>query len=241
MGSPTLLIVEDDPTSLNILVEYFKKNHYEVLTATRGDEVEGILANSAIDIVLLDTNLPGKDGLSIMRDIRSMRSLGIIIVTAAADDIDKVIGLELGADDYVTKPYNLRELGARVKNLLYRIRLQSGSASARGEGEASKQINFQGWMLDKQKHCLKSPADEVITLTEGEFQVLWILIDNAGVVTDREHIMKKMRQRSWTYSDRSIDVLVGRVRKKLRDDVEMPTFIRTIHGTGYMFIGELEA
>lgn len=239
MAAPKLLIVEDEPASLNMLVSYFEKNHYEVLTATRGDEVESVLSESVVDVVLLDVNLPGKDGLTVMREVRGNQKMGIILVTGASDEIDKIIGLELGADDYVTKPYNLRELGARVKNLLQRLS-QKDAVSTEETKESDKLIKFQGWVLDRQKHFLRAPDDTIIKLTEGEFQVLWILIENAGVVTDRDHIMKAMKQRSWSYSDRSIDVLVGRVRKKLEDDADLPSFIRTIHGAGYMFIGEIQ-
>ncbi len=234
--TPRILIVEDEVASLNLLASYFEKENYVVHKAGCGDEAEKLLKRHTVDVILLDINLPGKDGLALTREIRAQSDVGIVLVTHKDDDIDRIVGLELGADDYVTKPYNIRELFARVKNLLSRVKANplAGPAGLK----TAKAVSFDHWTLHIGRRHLCSP-DEQIQLTEGEFKLLYTLINHAGTVLSRDQIMNRMERREWFPTDRTIDVMIARIRKKLGDDREQPKYINTAHGTGYVFIAEV--
>ena len=178
---------------------------------------------------MVDINLPGKDGLTLTREIRSRSDVGIILVTGKDEQIDRIVGLESGADDYVTKPFDPRELLSRVKNLLWRLRAQQK------QKEQGTQRHFANWTLNLNKRELTTPAEATQTLSAGEFHLLLALIDNAGEVLNRDQLMNKIRNREWYPDDRYIDVLVGQVRRKFRAHDPDTTFISTIHGTGYLF------
>jgi len=234
--TPRILIVEDEVASLNLLASYFEKENYLVYKAGCGDEAEKLLKRHTVDVILLDINLPGKDGLALTREIRAQSDVGIVLVTHKDDDIDRIVGLELGADDYVTKPYNIRELFARVKNLLSRVKANplAGPASLK----TAKAVSFDRWTLHIGRRHLCS-EEEQIQLTEGEFKLLYTLINHAGTVLSRDQIMNRMERREWFPTDRTIDVMIARIRKKLGDDREQPKYINTAHGTGYVFIAEV--
>lgn len=234
---PRILIVEDEVASLNLLASYFEGENYVVHKAKDGDVAEKILAKNTIDVVLLDIKLPGKDGLALTREIRSKSSVGIILVTHKSDDIDRIVGLELGADDYVTKPYNTRELFARVKNLLQRVKANP-MTGASGLNK-SQTITFGDWTLHMGRRLLTLEDGSSIKLTEGEFKLLTTLIDHAGTVLSRDQIMSSMQRREWFPTDRTIDVMITRIRKKLGDSRDDPKYINTAHGTGYIFVAEV--
>jgi len=232
-----ILIIEDDFASRSLLVSYFEKEGYRISEAEQADDLPGRVARDGVDLVLLDINLPGKDGLTLTRELRASSTAGIILVTSKGDEIDRIVGLELGADDYVTKPFNPRELLVRVKNLLWRVR---GSGQSAGSTSRDSQcLHFEGWALDVNKRQLAGPDGQIERLPEGEFKLLQALIGHAGQVLSRDFLMDAIHDREWTPNDRSIDVLIGRLRRKLGDNPSNPQLILTAHGAGYVFAGSL--
>jgi len=229
-----ILIVEDDFASRSLLASYLEQAGYQVSETAQGDDLAQRVHNEQIDLVLLDINLPGKDGLTLTRELRAVSKVGIILVTSSGDEIDRIVGLELGADDYVTKPFNPRELLVRAKNLLWRV--QDGQ----NNNSDPALWQFEGWQLDASKRLLSSPAQQLERLPEGEFKLLQALINAAGTVLSRDQLMDAIHDREWTPNDRSVDVLIGRLRRKLQDNPADPHFILTAHGAGYMFAGELD-
>ncbi|MBY4676631.1 two-component system response regulator TorR [Marinobacterium arenosum] len=234
--SSHILIVEDDFASRSLLTSYFEKEGYRVSETEQADELVEKVEREQINLVLLDINLPGKDGLTLTRELRAVSKVGIILVTSKDDDIDRIVGLELGADDYVTKPFNPRELLVRAKNLLWRV--QDGRQPATVSQPNS--WRFEGWLLDGSKRLLIAPDQQSDRLPEGEFKLLSALIGHPGQVLSRDQLMDAIHDREWTPNDRSVDVLIGRLRRKLRDNPADPHFILTAHGAGYMFAGMLE-
>lgn len=230
-----ILIVEDEPIVRTNLVVQFEEEGYKVTAVDNGNDVLDLVEQHQPDLVLLDINLPGKDGLTLTRELRSRsQDVGIILVTAKQDEVDRIVGLEIGADDYVTKPFNARELLTRSKNLLRRVQTQHGSKST--------QLirRFAGWQLDQNRRLLTAPGGEPIRLPKGEFQLLNALLDNAGQILSRDQLMYSVRNRDWSPNDRYIDVLIGQVRRRLSDAGAEQEFISTVHGSGYLFTAELE-
>lgn len=230
-----ILIVEDDFASRSLLVSYLEQAGYRVSETAQADDLVTRVEQEQINLVLLDINLPGKDGLTLTRELRAVSKVGIILVTSSGDEIDRIVGLELGADDYVTKPFNPRELLVRAKNLLWRV--QDGRCANQA---AQAYWRFEGWCLDGSKRLLIAPDEQHERLPEGEFKLLQALISAAGNVLSRDQLMDAIHDREWTPNDRSVDVLIGRLRRKLRDNPADPHFILTAHGAGYMFAGELD-
>ena len=233
----SVLIVEDEPASLNLLASYFMAEDYIVYKASSSDKAEKIFAKNKIDIVLMDIKIPGRTGLELTREFRSQSNVGIILVTKKDEDIDKIVGLEIGADDYVTKPYNPRELTIRARNLIERLKNRFNNE--REISYAQKEIGFGNWRLHIGKRLLRNTANVETRLTEGEFQLLSVLIQNKGEALNRDQLMNNMKHRDWYPTDRTIDVMIARVRKKLGDDRSNPKYISTAHGTGYIFIADV--
>ena len=228
-NAENLLIIEDEPITRAQLAAHFEKEGYKVFARESADDVETLISDEGIDICLIDINLPGKDGLVLTRELRTHSDIGIILVTGKGEQIDRIIGLESGADDYVTKPFDPRELLSRVRSLLWRVKAQE-----RQKDKGLKR-NFEGWTLDLNKRQLVTPENELQPLSAGEFHLLLALIESAGEVLTRDELMNKIRNREWYPDDRYIDVLVGQVRRKFRQFAPDTTFISTIHGTGYLF------
>jgi len=228
-----ILVVEDEPITREQLVSYFAEEGFKVSSAGTGDEVLPIVQNSDVTLVLLDIKLPGKDGLTLTREIRGQSDLGIILVTSKQEQIDKILGLESGADDYVTKPFDPRELLSRARNLLRRVHVQ------RQQRRRNHVRHFDGWTLDLNKRELTSPDGTQETLSAGEYQLLLAFMERAGEVMNRDQLMNRIRNREWFPDDRYIDVLVGQLRKKLGERAANARFITTIHGTGYLFTPEV--
>ncbi|HRP98411.1 MAG TPA: two-component system response regulator TorR [Rhodocyclaceae bacterium] len=235
--SPHIMIIEDDLASRSLLASYFEKEGYHVSESEKADDLTQRVERDEIDLILLDINLPGKDGLTLTRELRAASKVGIILVTAKGDEIDRIVGLELGADDYVTKPFNPRELLVRAKNLLWRV---ADSRTAEQHASEHASWRFEGWRLDAHKRQLTGPQGQYERLPQGEFKLLQALITHAGQVLSRDQLMDAIHDREWTPNDRSIDVLVGRLRRKLNDNPATPHFILTAHGAGYIFAGELD-
>jgi len=235
--APSVLIVEDEVASLKLLSGYLEAENYEVFTATNSDDAEKVFKNKAIDVVLLDIRIPGKNGLALTRELRSSSNVGIILVTQKKDDIDKIVGLEMGADDYITKPYNPRELLVRVRNLLSRLKATSTQGSQ--QFVQAKAASFGEWSLNLGRRTLQGKSEESCQLTEGEFKLLTVLLQSPGTVMNRDQIMNRMERRDWFPSDRTVDVLIARLRKKLNDNRKNPLYIDTARGTGYVFIADI--
>ncbi|MBW7861049.1 MAG: two-component system response regulator TorR [Rhodocyclaceae bacterium] len=233
-----ILIVEDDVASRTLLVSYFRKEGYRISESGRADDLVQRVEREQIDLILLDINLPGKDGLTLTRELRAASRVGIILVTSKGDEIDRIVGLELGADDYVTKPFNPRELLVRAKNLLWRV---ADSRVAGQQTAANGVWRFNGWTLDSHRRHLTGPIGQFERLPQGEYKLLHALITRPGQVLSRDQLMDAIHDREWTPNDRSIDVLVGRLRRKLDDDPSAPELILTAHGAGYLFAGVVEA
>lgn len=225
---PKILLVEDDLGLQQLTKDYLEHNGLEVDVLSRGDKVFSYLENSAADLMILDIMLPGKDGFSVCRQVRDKFSLPILMLTAKGEDFDQVIGLELGADDYVVKPAEPRVLLARVNALL-----------RRGQPviKAAEEIQFGDLVIDKTSRIVKLNENEIV-LTSHEFELLWLLASNAGEVLSREHVHQHMIGRQYDGLDRTVDVRVSRIRKKLGDNSDKPYRIKTVWGQGYLFVSD---
>lgn len=237
---PRVLIVDDDPVIREMLMAYLQRDGYEVLCAETAEEAEAVLEQQTPDLLMLDIRLPGKDGMTLTRELRARSEIGIILITGNDDAVDRIVGLEMGADDYVVKPFNPRELVSRAKNLVRRVRHAQSVASDVASAADSRQTKyFGGWSLDIDRRRLIDAEGHENLLTHGEFQLLSALLRSAGQTLSRDQLMDQVRNREWLPNDRSIDVLVGRLRRKLRDDPADPQLIITIHGAGYLFSSEI--
>lgn len=227
-----ILVVDDDPVTRSLLTGYLVNEGYVVNEAGSVETARERLASGEVDAVLLDIRLPGVDGLTLTRELRARSEIGIILVTGSKmDEVDRIVGLELGADDYVTKPFNPREILARIKNLLRRV------AHARAVGAAQADpLEFEGWRLEPAGHRLFTPQSDEVSLTYGEFRLLHALMRHCGRVLSRDRLMDLLHGRDWAPSDRTVDVLIGRIRRKLQDDPANPRFILAVRGVGYQFI-----
>ena len=228
-----ILIVEDEPITREQLVSYFEDEGFRVSSTGSGDEVQKIVEGTDVVLVLLDIKLPGKDGLTLTREIRTGSDIGIILVTSKQEQIDRILGLESGADDYVTKPFDPRELLSRARNLIRRVQIQQS------QRKRNHIRSFDGWTLDLNKRELISPSEEAVQLSAGEYQLLLAFMEQAGEVMNRDQLMNRIRNREWFPDDRYIDVLVGQLRKKLGEKAANAKIIATIHGTGYLFTPEV--
>ena len=229
-----VLIVEDDEVARTKLAGYLETVGHRVSEAVDGRGLRHVMVSDPVDLVLLDINLPGEDGLDLTRFIRAHSDVGIILVTGRTDDVDRILGLEIGADDYITKPFNPRELLARVKTLLRRT-----TASAAAASETRRSWTFSGWRFDTRLRRLASPTGEKVPLTRAEFELLSALIAHPGAVLPRERLLGCITHRSWDPGDRTVDVLVRRLRQKLEVDPQSPELIITVHGEGYMFAADV--
>ncbi|MNX58322.1 Aerobic respiration control protein ArcA [compost metagenome] len=237
--TPRVLIVDDDPLIRDLLHAYLSQEGYDVHCAATAELAETFLASQTVDLVMLDIRLPGKDGLTLTRELRVRSEVGIILITGRNDEIDRIVGLECGADDYVIKPLNPRELVSRAKNLIRRVRHAQTPAPAVVAAKPVKQ--FADWALDTDRRRLIDPSGSETLLTHGEYQLLSVFLRNSGHTLSRDQLMDQIRNREWVPNDRSIDVLVGRLRRKLHDDPAEPQLIITIHGAGYLFTASLAA
>lgn len=229
---PHLLVVEDEEDIVALIERYFGNNGFRVTAANDGDAMREVLARQAVDVVLLDLGLPREDGLELCRYLRSNWHGAIVMVTGRGDSVDRVVGLELGADDYVTKPFELRELLARVRSVLRRVK------SAPPEAKPGMSIEFSGFVLDLRRRALADPAGTDVALTTGEFDLLKVLVEHADRVLTRDQIMGYLHGRDAGPFDRSIDVQVGRLRRKLETDPSQPQLIKSIRGSGYMLASQ---
>lgn len=222
-----VVVVDDDSVTRAKLSGYMEAAGHRVSEVGDGKEMFALLERDEADLILLDVNLPGEDGLDLARHLRERSSVGIILVTGRADDIDIIVGLEMGADDYVTKPFNPRELLARVKALLRRM------DTTRGIDQPVKR--FAGFSFDTRTRQLRGVDGRVLSLTRAEFELLSTFVTYPGEVMSRDRLLARITHRTWDPSDRTIDVLVRRLRQKIESDPRHPEMIVTAHGEGYVF------
>ena len=231
-----ILVVDDDQRLRDLLVKYLSGEGYDVKAVPDARGMDKQLGRERYDLLVLDLMLPGEDGLTLARSLREESGVGIIILTGRGETVDRIIGLEMGADDYLPKPFHLRELLARVKAVHRRASTRTADRQAAPRSRA----RFAGWNLDLASRELLSPAGEEVRLTTGEFDLLTAFVNNANQVLTRDRLLDIARNREAGPFDRTIDVQVGRLRRKLEDDPQKPTMIKTVRGSGYIFTPTVE-
>ena len=232
-----VLIVDDDRAVRDMLVEYLTTHGYEVVQADGGAAMRTELERGVPEVVLLDIGLPGEDGLSLARYLRERYDLGIIMVTGAGEVVDRIVGLEMGADDYVAKPFDPRELRARLKSVMRRVQTRTApAASGVPAGAPEARIPVGRRLLDLRSHQLFERDGTAVPLTTMEFELLKAFAEHPNQVLSRDRLLTLTRNREWEPFDRSIDIRIARLRRKIEDDPENPKVIRTMRGAGYMFV-----
>jgi DNA-binding response OmpR family regulator len=237
-----VLSVDDDHDLQVVIRHYLEAEGYQILTAANGAEMLDKLATAAPDIILLDLILPDNDGFSLLTQIRSKSKAAVIVVSGKDETADRIVGLEMGADDYLTKPFEMRELSARIKAVLRRTNnVETPAANDKAEAgmQKAQRIVFQGWVLDRRQYQLFDATGKTADLTSGEFRLLEALVLAPNRVLSREHLFELTRQGEFEAYDRAIDIQIARIRKKLDDDPREPQLIKTVRGVGYMFCGEV--
>ena len=229
-----ILIVDDDPRIRQMVTRYFEGEGFLVTGASDGASMRKALADYTVDLILLDLVLPNsEDGLALAREVRASSDVPIVMLTGRDDVVDRIIGLEVGADDYIPKPFHLREVLARVRSILRRRRPVEAP-----QVEIGQVFAFDGWRLEISRRRLLNPNDEEVDLTTGEFDMLTVMIRNAGRVLTRDMLMDQTRGRQMEAFDRAIDAQIARLRKKIETNPTHPVLIRSVRGVGYIFTAE---
>ncbi|HZX23422.1 MAG TPA: response regulator transcription factor [Woeseiaceae bacterium] len=231
----SILVVDDDARLCRLLSRYLTAEGYPVRTAGSARDMREMMALEEPRLVILDLMLPDEDGLSLAREIRAHSDIGILMLTGKRDPVDRIVGLELGADDYMTKPFDERELLARVRSILRRV-----APSEHHDAGNGSVLTFDGWTLDLAAWELTDPAGRQVELTSHEFELLVALASHSGRVLSRDAILEIVAGRDWTPYDRSVDVLVGKLRRKLGDDPRAPRMIKTVRGAGYKLTSRVD-
>lgn len=233
---PHLLIVDDNADIRELLQRFLNDHGYRVTTAVNGIDMKKKRMDAAIDLIVLDLMMPGEDGLTLCRNLRAESDIPIIMLTAMGEETDRIIGLEMGADDYLAKPFNPRELLARIRAILRR----SDNAQQRAPQETPEQLSFLGWTLFTKSRELIDPDETLVPLSAAEFALLMTFVTRPGRVLSRDQLLDLARGRETQAFDRSIDTLVSRLRRKLGDQPRQPLIIKTVHGGGYLFAPNVE-
>jgi two-component system phosphate regulon response regulator OmpR len=226
-----ILVVDDDADLRWMVEKYLSKHEFAVTLAEDGEKMREILEEQNFDLAILDINLPGEDGLSLARYLRSNFQIGIIMLSAAAEVFDRIVGLEMGADDYVTKPFEPRELLARVKSVLRR-----SQGAVEREAESASRVRFGEYSLDLDAHQLLDRDEQPVALTSMEFDLLKAFAENPNKVLDRDQLLNLSHNRDWDPFDRSIDIRITRLRRKIETEPSKPQIIKTVRGAGYIFV-----
>lgn len=229
---PHILVVDDEEDIRSLLTGFFRKHGHEVSVATDGESLFATLELQQIDLVILDVMLPGEDGFSLCRQLRATSKIPVIMLTAVADHVDRVVGLEIGADDYLVKPFDARELLARVKAVLRRTTQTDPVARSTTTRPV---LSFAGWRLDIAKRELRSADNTLTILSSNEFDLLLVFAEHPQRVLTRDQLLDLARGSAYEVYDRSIDVQVARLRRKLDTDTDVESVVRTVRGGGYMF------
>jgi two-component system OmpR family response regulator len=235
-ASPHILIVEDDAEISRLVSRYLRGNDFHVSVAPDGRNLDRLLEDNRVDLIVLDLMLPGGDGLSLCRRLRTRSAVPVIMLTAKGDELDRIIGLEMGADDYLTKPFNPRELLARIRAVLRRT-----SAGAQPDEHRARRLSFLGWQIDCLLRELKDPRGTRVMLTGAEFCLLQVMCERAGRVLSRDQLLDLTQARAAGSLGRSVDVLISRLRRKIERDLRDPEIIKTVRSGGYLFAPAVEA
>ncbi len=241
METPRVMVVDDDAEIRELLRAYLEKNGLRVTAVADGAAMWRRLSEGLPDLVILDIMLPGDDGLALCRDLRARpetADLPIIMLTARGEDMDRILGLEMGADDYLPKPFNPRELLARIKTVLRRTQ-RGGSGSGPPADAGAERLHFAGWTLDLTARHLVDQDGVVVPLSGGEYRLLRVFLDHPNRVLNRDQLLDLLHGREWMPFDRSIDVQISRLRKRLRDDSKQPRIIKTVRGEGYVLAAKV--
>ncbi len=233
--SPHILVVDDDRDIRELLSRFLRGHSFRVTLAADGREMRRALDDWRIDLVVLDLMLPGENGLTLCRNLRAKSMLPVIMLTAKGEETDRIVGLEMGADDYLAKPFNPRELLARIRAVLRRAEGAPQKDAHRDHSVA----DFAGWRFDIRRRQLKSPENLTVDLTTGEFELLVALVDNPQRVLSREQLLDLARGRDAPAFDRSVDMQVSRLRQKIEIDPKAPELIKTVRGGGYLFTPDI--
>jgi len=242
MPKATILSVDDDQGLQTVVTHYLAGEGYEMLSAGTGKQLMDVLRDKTPNIILLDLVLPDTDGISILAQLRSMQKIPVIVVSGKSDTTEKIVCLEMGADDYMTKPFEMRELSARIKAVLRRAEeIPAGAVvSTQPAPEHDNRIVFGNWVLDRAQFQMFDSKGSSAELTTGEYKLLEALVSAPNKVLSRERLFELTRESDYDSFDRAVDIQVGRLRKKLGDDPKEPQFIKTVRGAGYMFCGDLK-
>ncbi len=238
MQTPQILIVEDEQVTRSTLKNIFEAEGYSVFEANDGEEMHQMLSENQVNLVIMDINLPGKNGLLLARELRERANVALMFLTGRDNEIDKILGLEIGADDYITKPFSPRELTIRARNLLTRSMSEHVVAPKKHSVE---KYTFNGWTLDVNSRSLINPHGDDYKLPRSEFRALLHFCENPGTIQTRSDLLKKMTGRKLKPHDRTVDVTIRRIRKHFESIADTPEIIATIHGEGYRFCGTLES
>lgn len=235
-----ILVVDDDAEVRTLLRSGLESEGYSVSEAKDGAELMAAIEKRPIDLITLDLRLQGEDGLTLAREVRTKLNIPIVMISGKSEMIDRVVGLELGADDYITKPFYMREVLARIRAVLRRY-APVGKSTPAQESATNNQpaYEFDGWKLDTSRRELQDPEGERCELTTAEFNLLSILVERPGRVLSRDELMDLLKGHDWTPLDRSIDGLVARLRKKIERGNESPQLVKTVRGVGYAFAGQV--
>lgn len=225
----TLLIVDDDRDIRSLLADYLETHGYTALTAADGNAMWTMLDQHKVDLLVLDLNMPGEDGLTLCRNLRAKSSLPVIMLTARAEPLDRILGLEMGADDYLPKPFEPRELLARIRSVLRRTHTANNGTEAQAQ-----RIRFGDWTLDLVARHLISPDQRVIALSGSEYKLLHFFLIHANTVLNRDQLLNMTQGRDADPFDRSIDIQISRLRQKLGEDARSPQIIKTVRNGGYV-------
>lgn len=228
----SILVVDDDGQILQLVARFLRSNGFRVLTARDGHEMQTILAETGADLIVLDLMLPGASGLDLCREVRRTSSIPVVMLTAKGEEVDRIIGLEVGADDYLPKPFNPRELLARINAVLRRSSLGPQPSIGR-----SRRLGFAGWWLDVLRRELTSPRGVVVDLSTGEYDLLLTFLEAPQRVLSRDYLLDAARNRALEPFDRAVDVQVSRLRRKFGDSGDI---IKTVRGAGYLFAADVE-
>lgn len=235
--APHILVVDDDAEIRDLVSGFLKRNSYRVMTARDAKAARQAMADYKFDLVVLDLMMPGEDGLSLCRDLRAKSKIPVIMVTARGEETDRIVGLEIGADDYLPKPFSPRELLARIRAVIRRT--QGLPPDPRGQRPGGM-LKFAGFTLDIERHELTGPDGVAVPLSQGEFLLLGAFLDHPGRVLTRDQLLDLTRGRAAVPFDRSIDNQVSRLRKKIEEDAKSPRLIQTVWGGGYRFGAEVD-
>lgn len=238
MTSLRVAILDDDEDVRELLQRYLQQNGFEAYGAADATALFRILEEHEIDLVVLDLMMPGEDGFQVCRRLRASSTIPIIMLTAKKDDVDRIVGLEMGADDYVTKPFNPRELVARIRAVMWRAR---AGAAPEGGSAHKLQYRFDNWNLNTATRTLRDTAGSEVELSGGEFALLMVFLHNSGRVLNRDQLFDLTRGRSSTPLDRSIDIQVSRLRRKIEPGDGPPRLLKTVRGAGYVFTPKVVA